>query len=61
MVDDILENPFPYPYLGTQFAVVFRVECCGGYPRVFSAIVEFSGYPFDEPRFTFLTHAGAQR
>jgi len=57
----ILENPFPYPYLGTQFTVAFRVECCDGYPHVFSAIVELSDYPFDEYPFAFLTHAGAQR
>lgn len=57
----ILENPFPYPYLGTHFTAMFRVECCDGYPRFYSAIVELSEYPFDEPRFAFLTHAGAQR
>ncbi|MCK4514335.1 MAG: hypothetical protein KAU31_03705, partial [Spirochaetaceae bacterium] len=56
-----LENPFPYPYFGTHFKVVFRVECSDGYPRFFSAIVELSEYPFDEPRFAFLTRGGTQR
>lgn len=56
-----LDNPFPYPYFGTHFTVVFRVECCDGYPCFYAAIVELSEYPFDEPRFAFLTRAGAQR
>jgi hypothetical protein len=55
------ENPFPYPYLGTEFTLVFRVECCDGYPRFYSAIVALSENPFAEPPFVFLTRAGAQQ
>ncbi|MBU8913884.1 MAG: hypothetical protein KOO61_07665 [Spirochaetales bacterium] len=57
----IMENPYPYPYLGTHFILVFRVECCDTYPRFYSAIVELSANPLGEPRFAFLTHAGAQQ
>jgi len=57
----IRENPYPYPYLGTHFTLVFRVECCDTYPRFYSAIVGLSANPLDEPRFTFLTRAGTQQ
>jgi hypothetical protein len=57
----IRENPIPYPYLGAQITLVFRVECCDAPPRFFSAIIRLSENPFSEPRFLFLTRAGAQQ
>jgi hypothetical protein len=57
----IAENPFPYPFLGTSFSVTFRVECCGGFPRFFDAVVQLSPNPFEGPRFAFLTQVGTQQ
>jgi hypothetical protein len=57
----IRENPIPYPYLGSHFTLVFRVECCDASPRFYSAIIEMAANPFTEPRFAFLTSAGAQQ
>lgn len=57
----MMENPMPYPFLGTSIPLVFRVECCELVPRYYSAIIGLSENPFDEPRFRFLTRAGSQQ
>jgi len=52
----LADNPFPSPYLGRSFRLVFRVECCDGNPRFFEATVALAENPFAETPVSFLTH-----
>lgn len=51
----VMENPFPFPYLGQTMGLLFRVECCDELPRLFSATIRMSANPFEPPGFQFLT------
>jgi hypothetical protein len=55
MMPVILENPFPFPYAGTSFTLVFRVEPEEGPARLYSAVVALDANPFVQNRFHFLT------
>ena len=52
----LADNPFPAPYLGRSFRLVFRVECCDGDPRFFEATVALGENPFGSSPLAFLTH-----
>lgn len=51
----LADNPFPSPYLGRHFRLVFRVECCDGDPRFFEAAVALAENPFEDNPLAFLT------
>jgi hypothetical protein len=51
----LTDNPFPAPFLGTRFHLVFRVDCCDGSPRIYEAVVGLSHDPFHEKALAFLT------
>jgi hypothetical protein len=55
MLPVLVENPFPFPYAGTRFSLLFRVEPQSGPARLYSATVGLAANPFEEPRFSFLT------
>ncbi len=52
----LADNPFPSPYIGRHFRLVFRVECCDRDPRFFEAAVALAGNPFVGRPIAFLTH-----
>lgn len=54
----LADNPFPVPFVGERFRLVFRVECCGVPARFFEATVRLDENPFDASALAFLTDAG---
>jgi hypothetical protein len=57
----LTDNPFPAPYTGRSFRLVFRVECCDHDVRFFEAIIGLSNNPFTGTRVAFLTEHGGGR
>ncbi|MFW6292467.1 MAG: hypothetical protein ACOC7V_09085 [Spirochaetota bacterium] len=57
----LADNPFPSPYLGRSFRLVFRVECCDGDPRFFEATVALAENPFLDNPLAFLTHGESRK
>ena len=55
----LADNPFPSPYVGRSFRIVFRVECCDAPVRFFEAVLALDTNPFDGSVLTFLTDDGA--
>ncbi len=51
----LVDNPFPAPFLGRSFRLVFRVECSEEAPRFFEAIVGLTANPFTGVPLAFLT------
>lgn len=49
------DNPFPFPYAGRAFRIVFRVECCDEPARFFEGTVALDANPFDGTVLAFLT------
>jgi len=54
----LADNPFPSPYLGRAFRIVFRVECCEEPARFFEATVALDANPFEGSVLAFLTDDG---
>ncbi|MFW5683230.1 MAG: hypothetical protein ACOC1I_00115 [Spirochaetota bacterium] len=57
----LIDNPFPAPYRGARFRLVFRVECCEHLPRFYEAWIGLAANPFDEAPFAFLTEPGGRQ
>lgn len=57
----LVDNPFPAPFLGRSFRLVFRVECCDEAPRFFEAVVGLAANPFSGRPLAFLTEHEAGR
>ena len=57
----LTDNPFPAPYFGRSFRLVFRVECCDDEMRFFEAVVQLSPNPFAGAPVAFLTEHEAGR
>ncbi len=57
----LADNPFPAPFLGRSFRLVFRVECCDEAPRFFEAVVGLTANPFSGEPLAFLTEHEGRR
>jgi hypothetical protein len=57
----LADNPFPPPYVGESFRVVFRVECCDHPPRFFESTIGLDRNPFGGTAVAFLTDDGDGR
>ncbi len=54
----LADNPFPSPFLGGSFRIVFRVECCEAPARFFEGTVALDANPFEGSVIAFLTDDG---
>lgn len=55
----LADNPFPSPYVGRTFRIVFRVDCCDAPSRFFEATVALDANPFVGSVVAFLTEDGS--